>query len=71
MFKTLFYQWDPPPSFDFTHKSKGVAGKVEQKDIDAAALHKYVFYIVIHGGTKLNNGVACSVVMQETRSACI
>eukprot|EP01138_Halocafeteria_seosinensis_P007299 gb/GECG01007463.1/.p1 GENE.gb/GECG01007463.1/~~gb/GECG01007463.1/.p1 ORF type:complete len:862 (+),score=169.72 gb/GECG01007463.1/:1-2586(+) len=40
VFKSLFYQWDPPPSFDFTHKSKGVAGKVEQKEIDVGALHK-------------------------------
>jgi hypothetical protein len=40
LFKSLFYQWDPPATFDFTKTSGGnVARPAEQKAIDFAAMH--------------------------------
>jgi hypothetical protein len=44
LFKSKFFCWDPPASFDFTApRSSGVAGSADRaltkKEVDAAALH--------------------------------
>lgn len=37
-FKAQFHAWDPAPSFDFTHRSSGVAGQLAEQELDFAAM---------------------------------
>ncbi|GMH50465.1 hypothetical protein TrRE_jg10313 [Triparma retinervis] len=39
IFKSLFGQWNPPIKFDFTQPPSSGVAKVEQKDVDVAAMH--------------------------------